>query len=157
MARDYGNRKKAAVQPKPPDVMDEEAVPDDPKDSDEDPPLSDKGDDEGDTDDEELIPMRVPRKTTAVKTAVKTPARSTEEEDRAACTAWYQTFLGVKPNAAEYLYDEEDLDKPSTWVKLNDKTISMIVKGCRDRSIHVSASAVNKMGLLAFLFPLHAP
>ena len=148
MARDT---KKVEVQPKPSDVMDEEAVLDDPKDSDEDPMPSGKGDDEEDSDEEELIPMRVPRK----QTAVKTPARPTKAEDRAACTAWYQTFLGVKANAAEYLYDEEDLDKPSTWVKLNDKTISMIVKGCRDRSIHVSASAVNKMGLLAFLCMHH--
>ena len=126
MARDRDNRKTATGQPKSSDAMDEEVVPDDQKDSDEDPLPSGKGDDEEDSD-EEIIPMRVPRK----KTAVKTPARSTKAEDRAACTAWYQTFLGVKANAAEYLYDEEDLDKPSAWVKLNDKTISMIVKGWR--------------------------
>ena len=161
MARPSDRKKATGQRNKPPDEDAMEGVTTDgQRNSDEDELLpghdSDKDEDDEDSD-EEAIPMRqavpisVPRK----KTATKTLARSTKAEDRATCTAWYQTFLGVKTNAAEYLYDEEDLDKPSTWVKLSDKTISMIVKGCRDSSIHVSASAVNKMGLLAFLCMHH--
>ena len=156
MARDRDNRKKATGQPKTSDAMDEGVVPDEPRDSDEDDPEK-EDDEESAGEPEDTIMMnpaarvKVPRKTNATKT----PARTSKADDRLICTAWYQTFLGVKSTAAEYLYDQEDLDKPSTWVKLNDKTISMIVKGCRDQSIHVSVSAVNKMGLLAFLCMHH--
>ena len=162
MARDRDNRKKATGQPKTSDAMDEGVVPDEPRDSD-DPKDSDEDDPEKEDDEEsagepeDTIMMnpaariKVPRKTNGTKT----PARTSKADDRLICTAWYQTFLGVKSTAAEYLYDQEDLDKPSTWVKLNDKTISMIVKGCRDQSIHVSVSAVIKMGLLAFLCMHH--
>jgi hypothetical protein len=105
-------------------------------------------DDDDGRDGETLEPMlgiqRVPRKT-------KIPARSTAAEDRATCVAWYVTFLNLKQDAAEYLYDQEDLTKPSNWAKLNEKTIGMIVKNCRDSEIHVNATAANKMVLLAFL------
>jgi hypothetical protein len=105
-------------------------------------------DDDDVRDGETLEPMlgiqRVPRKT-------KIPARSTAAEDRATCVAWYVTFLNLKQDAAEYLYDQEDLTKPSNWAKLNEKTIGMIVKNCRDSEIHVNATAANKMVLLAFL------
>lgn len=105
-------------------------------------------DDDDVRDGETLEPMlgiqRVPRKT-------KIPARPTAAEDRATCVAWYVTFLNLKQDAAEYLYDQEDLTKPSNWAKLNERTIGMIVKNCRDSEIHVNATAANKMVLLAFL------
>jgi len=105
-------------------------------------------DDDDVRDGETLEPMlgiqRVPRKT-------KIPARSTAAEDRATCVAWYVTFLNLKQDAAEYLYDQEDLTKPSNWAKLNERTIGMIVKNCRDSEIHVNATAASKMVLLAFL------
>ena len=94
---------------------------------------------------------KVPRK----QIPGKTPARSTRAEDRTVCIHWYVTFLGVKQPAAEYLHDLEDLVKPSDWLKMTDKTISAIVKGCRDQRIHVSATATGKMGLLAFLCMHH--
>jgi hypothetical protein len=111
-------------------------------------------DDDDDEDEEETIPMgggtgKVPRKSS------KTPARSTADEDRMVCTSWYVTFLGVKQAAADYLHDLEDLTKPSNWAKLTEKTISVIVKGCRDQGIHVSATAINKMMLLTFLCMHH--
>jgi hypothetical protein len=105
-------------------------------------------DDDDTRDGETFEPMRgmqrVPHKT-------KIPARSTAAEDRATCVAWYVTFLNLKQDAAEYLYDQEDLTKPSNWAKLNERTISMIVKNCRDSEIHVNATAASKMVLLAFL------
>ena len=64
-------------------------------------------------------------------------------------------FLGVKDAASNYLYDLEDLVKPSDWVELTEKTISVVVKGCRDKGIHVSATAINKMALLAILCMHH--
>ena len=94
---------------------------------------------------------KVPRK----QTSGKTPARSTRAEDRSVCTQWYVHFLGVKGAAADYLHDLEDLVKPSDWVKLTEKTISVILKGCRDQNIHVSATAIGKMALLAFLCMHH--
>jgi hypothetical protein len=162
MARDR-DRKKATGQPKKPedDAMEDIGGlgPNDRRDPDEEGLSaglgSDKEDDVDDDSGEERIAMntstRVPRK----QTATKTPARLTAAEDHSECTAWYEHFLGVKANTAEYLHDQEDLTKPSTWVKLNEKTISMILKGCRDQNIHVSASAVNKMALLAFLCMHH--
>jgi hypothetical protein len=65
------------------------------------------------------------------------------------------TFLGIKQAAADYLHDLEDLTKPSNWAKLTEKTISVIVKGCRDKNIHISATAINKMMLLNFLCMHH--
>jgi hypothetical protein len=67
------------------------------------------------------------------------------------CITWYETFLNLRTDAAEYLYDLEELNKPSNWAKLSEKTINMIVKGSREREIHVNATATNKMVLLAFL------
>jgi len=107
---------------------------------------------------EETIPMRASARRTKIprkQAAAMTPARSTTAEDRSECTAWYVTFLGVKTETAEYLHDMENLAKPFHWVKLTEKTISMIVKGCRDQNIHVSVSAINKMVLLAFLCMHH--
>ena len=105
-------------------------------------------DDDDERDGETLEPMlgiqRVPRKT-------KIPARSTAAEDRATCIAWYELSLNLKQDAAKYLYDQEDLTKPFNWAKLNEKTIGMIVKNCRDSAVHVNATAANKMVLLAFL------
>jgi hypothetical protein len=123
----------------------------------EDPLNPDTKEDE-DSEDEEELPLsgpgrvlKVPRK----QTSGKVPACPTPEEDRTVCTQWYVTFLGVKEATAEYLHDLEDLVRPSDWVKLTDKTISVIMKGCRDQSIHVSATAIGKMGLLAFLCMHH--
>ena len=71
-------------------------------------------DDDDVRDGETFEPMlgiqRVPHKT-------KIPARSTAAEDRATCVAWYVTFLNLKQDAAEYLYDQEDLTKPTNWAK----------------------------------------
>ena len=126
--------------------------PEDPKDSDEYDLLPSDDEDEGD--EEEKIPLKPPAKQDKIprkKAAATIPARSTKAEDRAECTTWYETFLGVRMETAKYLYDMEGLTKPFHWTKLNEKMISMIVKGCRDASIHVSVSASNKMALLAFL------
>jgi hypothetical protein len=75
--------------------------------------LSDPKEEEDDMKGEdETVPMRgmqrVPRK--------NIPARSTREEDRVICITWYETFLNLKTDAAEYLYDLEELTKPSNWV-----------------------------------------
>lgn len=108
--------------------------------------------------DEEVVPLSGPGKAVKVprkQTSGKTPARSTPADDRLVCTQWYVHFLGVKDAAAEYLYDLEDLTKPFKWVKLTEKAISVIVKGCRDQNIHVSATAIGKMALLAFLCMHH--
>ena len=100
-------------------------------------------------DDEETLEQMLGIQSVTRKT--KIPARSTAAEDRATCVAWYVTFLNLKQDAAEYLYDQEDLTKPSNWAKLNERTIGMIVKNCRDSEIHVNATAASKMVLLAFL------
>ena len=105
-------------------------------------------DDDAD-DDEETLEQMLGLQSGTRKT--KIPARSTAAEDRATCIAWYELSLNLKHDAAKYLYDQEDLTKPSNWAKLNEKTIGMIVKNCRDSAVHVNATAANKMVLLAFL------
>ena len=156
MARDKKTATGRSKKPEDDAMVDdaEGADSDDPKDSDDyDLPPSDD-DDDG----EENIPLRAPARQAKVprkQTAATIPARSTKAEDRSECTAWYVTFLGVKVETAEYLHDMEHLTKPFHWIRLNEKTISMIVKGCRDANIHVSVSASNKMALLAFLCMHH--
>ena len=100
-------------------------------------------DDDKNEDGDETVPMKGLSKST--------PARSTRVEDRAICISWYHTFINVTQEAAEYLYDREELTKPSDWSILNDKTVGMIVKNCRDSDVHVNATATCKMVLLAFL------
>jgi len=161
MARD---KKKATGQSKKPedDAMVDDTVganPEDPRDSDGDDFLQ-SDDNDADEKEEENIPMRASARQTKIprkQVVATTPARSTKAEDRSECTPWYVTFLGVKIETAEYLHDMENLARPFHWIKLTEKTISMIVKGCRDQNIHVSVSvsATNKMALLAFLCMHH--
>ena len=110
-------------------------------------PLTSNGDDDDKIEDDESIPMRGLQKVSGNST----PARSTRDEDRVICTTWYETFINLNQDAAAYLYDREDLTKPSDWARLNEKTIGMIVKNCRDGEVHVNATAASKMVLLAFL------
>jgi len=156
MARDKKTATGRSKKPEDDAMVDdaEGADSDDPKDSDDYDLLPSDDDDDG----EENIPLRAPAKQAKIprkQTAATIPARSTKAEDRSECTAWYVTFLGVKVETAEYLHDMEHLTKPFHWIRLNEKTISMIVKGCRDANIHVSVSASNKMALLAFLCMHH--
>ena len=113
----------------------------------DDEPYGHEEEDDDKIEEDETIPMRglpkVPGKST--------PARSTRDEDRVICITWYETFLNLNQAAAEYLYDREDLTKPSDWARLKEKTISMIVKNCRDSDVHVNATAASTMVMLAFL------
>jgi hypothetical protein len=120
----------------------------DPRDERSDPEEEEDDDDDDMTGEDETIPMRTGTKRVPQKI---TPACSTREEDRVICITWYETFLNLRPDAAEYIYDLQELTKPANWAKLNEKTINMIVKGSREREIHVNATAANKMVLLAFL------
>jgi acylphosphatase len=117
------------------------------KDRDDESSDPEEDDDDKNEDEDENVPMSGLPKVLGKST----PARSTRVEDRVVCTTWYQTFINVNQEAAAYLYDREELTKPSDWSKLNEKTVGMIVKNCRDGEVHVNATAASKMVLLAFL------
>ena len=104
-------------------------------------------------DEEEQVTMKTP--SVPRKPRKKPPVLPPAQDDRDLTVNWYLSTLKITGQAARHLYDSEDLTKPSVWAKLDDKTLSQIMKGCRDATIHVPVLSFKVMQLLVFLCKHH--
>ena len=122
--------------------------------------LTMKGSDDEDDDDDDVLPdaedndEKIPIKPPARQLPLKPNTILARTGDKELTLLWYEQTMNLKLEVCEYLYNEEELTRPSDWAKLTDKTIAQMVKGCRD-NIRVSAIATIRMMALAFLCKHH--